>query len=253
MIERHFHCTACGKCCTGQLPLTLKDAVTNAGRFPLAMMWTTVRPGAKTFDLTARLGTTVQLGKHKQVAVQITPVSYLPPTLACPALADDGRCRIHADKPARCRTMPFYPYREETDQADLLTPRAGWLCDTSAEAPLVYRDKTIVNRADFDLERQELINQTPLIRAYAERLLANAPNVGAALEAAAKKKRGGTVMLAFTAIVSRLPDTDLTAFAKHQLPVLTAHAEKTKNLPQAKDFHRYYKNTAQGMRKFLNV
>ena len=97
-MERRFHCTVCGKCCYGKLPLTLGDAVANAGRFPLAMLWTTIRQSAKSFAITARLGTTVKLGKRKQVALQVTPVSYMPPSLPCPALAPDGRCSIHADR-----------------------------------------------------------------------------------------------------------------------------------------------------------
>lgn len=250
-MARHFHCTACGKCCYGQLPLSLKDAAAGAGRFPLAMMWTTVRPGAKSFAITKRLGTTVNLGKRKQVAVQITPVSYIPPSLACPALAADGRCAIHSEKPSRCRTMPFYPYRDEADQADLLVPRPGWECDTSEQSPVVYTDKQIVDRTDFDLERQELVAQTPIIRAYAERLMANAPNVKAAIEAAAKKPRGGTVMLNFSAIVARLENLDLTTFATQQLPVLKEFAAKTEHLPDAADYHRYYKDTAAGMERVL--
>lgn len=250
-MERHFHCTACGKCCYGQLPLSLKDAVANIDRFPLAIMWTTVRPGAKSFAITARLGTTVNLGKRKKVAVQITPVSYIPPALSCPALAADGRCAIHAQKPSRCRTMPFYPYRDEADQADLLVPRPGWLCETDTQKPVVYRDKKIVDRADFDLERKDLVDQAPILRAYAERLMANAPNVKAAIEAAAKKPRGGTVMLNFSAIVSRLDGLDLTTFAAMQHPVLSQFAAKTENLPDAKDHHRYYQDTATAMERIL--
>ena len=233
-------CTACGKCCYGQLPLSLKDAVANMDRFPLALMWTTVRPGAKSFDLTARLGTTVNLSKRKKVAVQITPVSYIPTSLACPVLASDGRCDIHATKPARCRTMPFYPYRDESDQADLLVPRPGWLCETDAQSPVVYRDKHIVERADFDRERKELVEQAPILRAYSERLMSNAPNVKAAIEAAAKKPRGGTVMLNFSAIVARLENLNLTTFAT-----------KTETLPDAADYHRYYQDTAAGMERVL--
>ena len=250
-MERRFECTACGKCCYGQLPLTLADALANAHRFPLAMLWTTIRQGAKSFAITARLGATVKLGKGKEAALQITPICYLPASLSCPALAADGACSIHADKPLRCRTMPFYPHRDEGDQSDLLVPRPGWLCDTSVQAPLVYRDRKIVDREDFDRERQELVDQTPVIRAYAEGLMAKAPNVAAALEKAAKTPRGGTVVLNFTAIVSRLPRIDMAAFARKQLPVLTALADKTAGLSDAADFHRYYRDNAAGMKRFV--
>ena len=250
-MERCFECTACGKCCYGQLPLTLNDAVAYADRFPLAMLWTIIRQSAKSFAIAARLGTTVNIGKRKRVAVRITPVSYMPPSIPCPALASDDRCSIHADKPSRCRTMPFFPYREEGDQADLLIPRQGWLCDTSATAPVVYRDKKIVHREDFDRERQELVDQTPVLRAYAQGVMAKAPNVVAALEKAANSPRGGTVVLNFTALASRLPQMDMTDFAQKQLPVLTAFAEKTAGMSDAADFHRYYRDNAAGMKRFL--
>ncbi len=250
-MERRFECTVCGKCCYGQLPLTVADAIANADRFPLAILWTTIRQGAKSFAITARLGTTVKLGKRKQFAVQITPISYMPPSLACPALAPDDRCSIHADKPLRCRTMPFYPFREEGDQADLLVPRQGWLCDTSAEAPVVYRDKKIVQRQDFDRERQELVDQAPVLRAYAEGLMAKAPNVKAAVEKSAKLPRGGSVVLNFTALVPRITETNMAAFARKQLPVLTAFADKTAGLSDATDFHKYYRDKAAGMKAFL--
>jgi len=250
-MEQRFHCTACGKCCYGMLPLTLDDAIANSGRFPLAMLWTTVRQGAKSFALTVRLGTTVKLGKRKQIAVQITPISYIPPSLSCPALTPEGQCSIHADKPSRCRTMPFYPYREEWDQSDLLVPRQGWECDTSTAAPVVYRDKKIVPRKDFDHERQELVDQVPTLRAYADRLIANAPNVVMALEEAAKKPSGGHVVLNFTAIVPRLSEIDMPAFAQKQLPLLTEYAHKTAGIPEEAEFHQYYRDSAAGMERFL--
>jgi Fe-S-cluster containining protein len=250
-MERRFACTACGKCCCGRLPLTLDDALAHAGRFPLAMLWTVVRPGAKSFALTARLGTTAKLAKRKPVAVQITPISYLPPTMACPALAADGLCSIHAEKPLRCRTMPFYPYREEWDQADLLAPRPGWLCDTSAAAPVVYRNNEIVVRDDFDRERQALVEQAPVLRAYADRLLAMAPNVAAALEQAANKPRGGYVVLGFSAVLSRLDHVEAAAFARRQAPVLRDLAARTAGLCGAEEFHRYYRDNAAAMERLL--
>ncbi len=251
MTERRFHCTACGKCCFGQVPLTLRDAIANAHRFPLAMRWSTIRQSAKSFEINARLGTTVQLGKRKKIAVQISPVSYVPPMLACPALASDGACRIHNDKPLRCRTMPFYPYREENDQTELLVPRKGWLCDTSKDAPVVYRDKTILDRENFESERQELFDQAPLIRAYADELMANAPNLLAAVQKAANKRAGGVIILGFTAIVPKLPQIDMANFTRKQLPVLNAFAKKTEDMSDTEDFHRYYCDNAAGMKRYL--
>jgi Fe-S-cluster containining protein len=252
-MERRFHCTACGKCCFGLLPLTLQDAIAHAGRFPLAMIWTTVRQGAKSYDLSARLGATFKVGKRKTVAVQVVPTAYIPPSLPCPELMPDGLCAIHAEKPSRCRTMPFFPYREESDQTELLVPRTGWLCDTSESAPVVYRDKKIVDRQDFDRERADLLEQAPILRAYAERLMKTAPNVTAALEQAAKKPMGGRVVLNFTAILSRVPGMDVADFARRQLPVLRDFAELTADTPADSEYHRHYRDCAAGMERFLQT
>lgn len=170
-MERHFQCTACGKCCFGWLPLTIKDALAHAGRFPLAVVWTPVKPASKAFDVTTKFGITVRTRDKKQLAVRIVPTGYIPPSMSCPALTSDNLCGIHTDKPSRCRTMPFFPYREESNQADLLVPRAGWDCDTSPMAPVAYRDKAVVDRVDFEHERDELRNQASVLRAYGEWLM----------------------------------------------------------------------------------
>ena len=250
-MERHFHCTACGKCCFGWLPLTLADAVANAGRFPLAMVWTAVRQGARSFAHVARLGTTVTLRTKKKIAAQIAPTAYIPPALPCPELTAEGLCAIHTDKPLRCRTMPFFPYRDESDQGEMLVPRKDWECDTSAAAPVVYRDKSLVERADFDRERAALLAQAPILRAYAERLLATAPNVAQALEKAAKKPRGGQLVLNFTAILPRLAEVDVAEFARRQGPGLESFAEKVEGTDAPAEYGRYYRENAAGMARFL--
>ncbi|MBV5335772.1 YkgJ family cysteine cluster protein, partial [bacterium] len=110
-VERRFRCTACGACCRGELPLTLEEAFRHAHRFPLAMVWTPIKPGGKSHELATRLGTSVRLAGKKDAGVFIVPTAYVPAALPCPALADDGLlCSMHEDKPLRCRTMPFYPH-----------------------------------------------------------------------------------------------------------------------------------------------
>lgn len=251
-MDHRFLCTVCGKCCYGWLPLTLDDAVTNAERFPLAMIWTPIRQGTKAFDMAERLGMSVSVGKKKRIAVRLSPASYVPSALACPALDDDGlHCTIHATKPLRCRTMPFYPYRAEEDQHGFLNPRKGWDCNISQTAPVVYSGKRIVDRFDFDTERAALEADAPILRNYAERLMATSPNVAAALEQAASKQHGGTVTLNFTAIVPRLKTIDIKDFARKQLPVLEAFAKRTVGNADFKDYHKFYSDAAAGMGRFL--
>ena len=87
----------------------LVETLTHAGRFPLAMVLPPLMQGARAYGVTASHGTVMALTKRKNSAVQISPTSYVPPEFYCPALAGDGACTIHMDKPSRCRTMPFSP------------------------------------------------------------------------------------------------------------------------------------------------
>lgn len=244
MTEKHFRCTACGKCCHGWLPLTLADALANAGRFPLAIVWTPIKQGSKAFDLTAKLGVTMRLQDKKQVAIRIMPTAYVPPSLPCPALTPDNLCGIQEAKPLRCRTMPFFPYAEEASQAEQLVPRSGWTCDISVTAPVVYRDKAILDRADFDREREELIRQTPLLRKYAENLAASIPTLSNLVMQAARKPGGGHVVLSFASLLRHLRDVDKESVAIQQAPVLAAFEAKVAERPELAEYLRNYRDWA---------
>ncbi|MCW5699872.1 MAG: YkgJ family cysteine cluster protein [Rhodospirillales bacterium] len=248
-MEFHFLCTACGKCCFGWLPLTLKDALTHAGRFPLAVIWTPVKPASKAYDITAKLGLATRTLNKKRLAVRIAPTAYIPPSLPCPALNADNLCEIHSDKPSRCRTMPFSPYREESDQRELLVPRPGWACATSPEAPVVYRDKTPVDRDDFDRECRDLIAQAPILRTYGEWLLATVPGMIENLGRAAAKPRGGHMAVSFASLLRRLGDVDKPAIAEAQLAVLGEFASKVADQPALAEYSRNYSAWAWEMER----
>lgn len=246
-MGRHFECTACGHCCHGQVPLTCDDAFANAGLFPLCFVWTPVRKGSKDFDLAAELGATVQTPDRKPLAVLIGPAAYLPADFPCPALAPDQRCAIHERKPARCRTMPFFPYREERFQAELLTPRPGWECDTSAAAPLVYQDGRLVRREDFDAERQALLAQAPAVRRYADYLLKQAPALLGSLMLAASSTKAGHVITSLSSFFTATRNAEAPALARAQLPVLQDYAARTAGQPALAEFHRNYAGWAKEM------
>jgi Fe-S-cluster containining protein len=258
-MEHRFLCTACGKCCYGLLPLTWTDAVAHAERFPLCLLWTPVPQGNKDFAMVAKLGATLTLPNRKNLAVQIIPTAYLPASFPCPALGADNLCTIHAQKPLRCRTMPFYPYRDERFQAELLTPRPGWTCDISAEAPVVYRDQQIVDRADFDLERQELLDQVPLVRRYAEYMMKYSPALLGSLVQAAAKPRAGHVVTSLSSFLTATRAPNARELARLQAPLLLEYAERTSvgpagatrtmgsADPSLAEFHRNYRNWAQEM------
>jgi Fe-S-cluster containining protein len=250
-MERRFSCTACGKCCHGLLPLTIDDALTHADKFPLIMVWTPVRQGGRSFDLTANLGITVQLKKRKRAAVRIAPTAYIPPSFSCPELLEDGLCGIHINKPQRCRTMPLSGYRDETDQDDLMVPRSGWLCDTSDESPVVYRDKTVIDRADFTVERERLVHDAAILGPYAEWLLDCVPTLRTEVERVAMKPAGGQILVAFSTLIPRLPKVDIYALAEKQLPVMKDFAERTLDDPGLADFHHRYVDFAEEWEKIV--
>lgn len=250
-MDRHFDCTACGKCCSGWLPLTIADALAHAERFPLAMVWTPVRQGTKAFGLTSGLSAQLRLKGGGRLAVRIAPTAYIPPALPCPVLTADGLCGIHATKPARCRTMPFFPFREEADQADMLVPREGWTCDTSAKATVVYRGGRIVAagaRADFDAELAQLRAQAPVIKAYAEAILAQAPQLPDILDKVAATP-GGNVVLGFATLFPHLAGADPAELAGRQLPVLNRFMDMTASLPGAAEYHARYRDWAAELEK----
>ncbi|CAK0778646.1 YkgJ family cysteine cluster protein [Gammaproteobacteria bacterium] len=244
--ERHFNCTTCGKCCFGWLPLTLNDALRHAGRFPLALVWTPVPYGTRAFAVSARFGITIRLHNRKQIAVVITPTAYLPPSFPCPELTAEGQCRIHEHKPLRCRTMPFYPYREEQDQADQLVPRKGWACDISASAPVVYRNKSIVDRTDFDHERRGLLEQAPTMRVYADYVLKNMPWIHDSLGAVVQKS-GGKVITSLSSFLTAIRTLDAKSLAAQQLPILNNYATKTTDIPELVEYQHNYAGWAQEM------
>lgn len=243
-MERRFACTACGKCCHGLLPLTINDALTHADKFPLAVDWTPVRQGGRSFNTTADLGITIPLKQRKIAAVRIAPTAYIPPSFSCPELTDDGLCAIHAIKPQRCRTMPFSAYRDEADQDDLMLPRSGWLCDTSAEASVVYRDRAIIAGDDFNAEREMLVKEAVVLKAYAQWLMDSVPSFKMELQKVAMKPSGGQVIVAFSTLVPRLAKVDIYELAEKQLPVARSFAERTKNDPALKEFHKRYTEMA---------
>ena len=225
-MDRHFRCTACGKCCTGRLALTVADALAHAGLFPLAVAWSPVRPGARAFEATRRLGVTLPLGGRKGLAVRVTPVAFIPPSMSCPALGADGLCGIQETKPLRCRAMPFFAWRDEADQEALLLPRPGWQCDVSAAAPLVYAGRHVLDRADFDAEHAAIQAEAPILRRYAEQVLPLTPGLADGLLKLAARPAGGDMVLGFATLLKRLPGVDKAAVAAMQAPVLSDWADR---------------------------
>ena len=244
---RHFQCTACGQCCYGLLPLTCKDAFANAALFPLCFVWTALRQGSKDYALASTFGTTIKLAHRREIAVLIAPTAYLPKPFPCPALREDNLCSIHLNKPSRCKTMPFYPYRDERYQAEMLTPRPGWACETSTAAPVVLQDNRIVFRDDFDRERRDLLDQVPILRRYADYMLKYSPTLIGALTQAASQVKAGLVVTSLSSFLTATRNPNAGHLARLQLPILNDYVDKTAGDAQLAEFHQNYRNWFQEM------
>lgn len=253
MDEKRFACTACGKCCYGILPLTLCEAINGADVFPLAISLTPVRQSERHFKLTTQLGTTLHISRHQKMAVLVMPVAYIPPNVACPRLGTDNLCTVHESKPLRCRTMPFYPYYEEDQQLTMLVPRKDWQCDTSSAAPLVYREKKILNRAAFDAERAALMRDAPALRAYADRLLKHNAGVLGQLIKAAQGPVARRVFLNFASFLRIDRRMSLSEFASSQHKVLEHWAEKTAQDASLAEYNSFYNTTCAELARFIHA
>lgn len=227
-MNHHFRCTACGKCCVGWVPLGVEEIAAQAARFPIAMVWTPI--AAPPTPAAARAG---------RLAIRALPTAYVPPSFPCPQLAADGLCAIHATKPQRCRTMPFWPHRPEADQAAMLAPRDGWACDVSAAAPVVYQDGRILDRADFDRERAMMAAQAPVLAAYVDAVMKAAPGLSDILAKVAATP-GGNVVLSITTLLPHLSGFDAGAFARAQAPVLADFAARTQGQAEWAAYHQRY-------------
>jgi Fe-S-cluster containining protein len=244
---RRFSCTACGKCCYGQVPLSLKDALRFAGLFPIGIAWTPVQRGSRDFRMTRTLGVTLPFADGRELASLIVPTAWLPAAFHCPALVDGKLCGIHAEKPARCKSMPFYPYREERFQGDFLKPREGWECDVSGEAPIVYDGKTVLQREDFDREKLDLMGQVPDLRRYADYMLKYSAGLAERLWAASAQEKGAKVVTSLSSLLTALRQPDSAAIARKQRPVLETYIAKTAEDPRLAEFHAQYFGWAKEM------
>lgn len=252
MSEHRFLCTACGACCYGLLPLTLNEAVSRAHQFPLAMTITVVKPGAQGYRSAEKFGVSIVLHPRKKVLLLVSAVSFIPPSMPCPELGGDKLCSIHLDKPVRCKAMPFHAYKDEDHQRDLLIPRPNWECETGPDAPVVYRDRKIVNPTDFDDERLALREQTSALQRYVELMLKYDSIFSARIARAAQSPLSGRAIAGFVSYLRYNNGYDLTKFAKAQQPVLKLWAQKTSGDPKLVQFHTFYQESVADLERYVS-
>lgn len=222
-----------------------------ADRFPLAMTITPVKPGTRGQTVVEQIGASVVFPPKKRFSLLVTPVSFIPPSMPCPELRPDNLCGIHAHKPIRCRTMPFYAYKDEDHQTDMMIPRSGWLCDTGETAPVVYRDRRIVDRADFEAERHALIEQATAIRRYVDLLLKHSPMMLARVSKASQSSPMGRVVVSFVSLLRYDRSQDLLDFARRQAPVLEDWERRTSGNSKFSEYNTYYREALSDLRRYL--
>lgn len=142
-----------------------------------------------------------------------------------------------------CRSTPT---ARSGDQADLLVPRKAWACDTSVAAPVVYHNKGIVERADFDHERLELLEQAATMRVYADYVLKYMPWIIDSLGAIAQQP-GGNVITSLSSFLTAIRQFDVATLAAQQLPVLKDYAARTSGDPELLEYQRNYNGWAREM------
>jgi Fe-S-cluster containining protein len=250
VTQQSFACTACGRCCSGSLPINVAESLKRADMFPLAMSLMPIQPSIRGHSIIKTIGATVVLSKRQTVSLIVTPTSFIPNTLPCPQLTDNGLCMIHDDKPLRCRTMPFYPYKDEDSQADMLVPRAGWLCETGEMAPTVYRDRQIVDRTDFDSEQKVLVDQAPALQRFVDLLLQHNPPLRAQIAQASQARIPRRVVVGFLSYVRYDRRLDLIDYARRQYPVLEIWVGKTRGDPKFREFHAFYRQAMSDLEPY---
>jgi hypothetical protein len=142
--------------------------------------------------------------------------------------------------------MPFYPYREERYQAELLKPREGWRCDTSPSAPKVFENGKILDRQSFDVEGTELVDQIPSIRRYAAYMFDYVPNFKENLEVSASGKNHYLVT-GLSSFFTAIQHPDAKIWATSQQPILEDLASKTSADQTLSEFHKRYAAWAKEM------
>ncbi|WP_423369347.1 flagellin N-methylase [Burkholderia sp. LMG 32019] len=142
-------CNACGRCCNSPPTLSLRELFRHRHRFVGALTIRRVpkrrigerwRAGGREHGLdaddVAAADALAERLFHRPGGVgsewiALTLQGYDYPSLGrCAALADDGRCSVHADKPSICGAVPLDPMLPDRLQSRVLAARrddAAWL------------------------------------------------------------------------------------------------------------------------------
>jgi len=211
-------CNACGRCCNSAPTLSLRELFRHRHRFVGAL--TIRRVPKRRIGARSRTGGREHVFDADDVAasdalanalfhrasgtgdewIVLTLQGYDYPSLGrCSALADDGRCSVHDDKPSICGAVPLDPMLPDRLQSHVLAGRrdeTAWLgancivvagdhgtasVDTSPAIPLVIAGQ-VADRAALDAFRDALVFERAVWRdAVFASLIEGGPQVREAL------------------------------------------------------------------------
>ncbi len=145
--------------------------------------------------------------------------------------------------------MPFNPYKDEGAQSDLLVPKPGWQCETGVEAPVVYRDKRILERGDFDAELNAIDEQQPSMRRLITFTVEHNPVIREQIIGASRSP-SGRVVIGFGSLLRFEKALDPVDYARRQRPVLRHWAERTDGEAKLAEFHRFYRQAERELERY---
>lgn len=226
-----FECTACGKCCSTGPALSIDEIFKYQNEFIMSGIFSgrgvdRLRPESRIaypgggiiegHSLTEYLATLKDIcakwsNPHSDyyVVISATGVGFHGMKSGrCEQLDADNRCKLHADKPIRCRSVPFGSTFPESLQEFPLRHFKSYGCmhegATTESAIIIYRDREIVDpeyKRDFVEQQDALRSDRKVynsILALAQERIPFAPELKILVEAIAS---GGQLETAMTPLL----------------------------------------------------
>jgi hypothetical protein len=136
--------------------------------------------------------------------------------------------------------MPFYPYRDERFQHEVMRFKNEWSCETDPSAPLVYADGRVVDRKDFEAERQKILEEVPLMRRYAAYMFKYSPHIVRQLTVASAHPQAKHIVTSLSSFMTAIRYPHMKSIAEKQIPVLDRAITSCHNRPELGEFLRHY-------------
>lgn len=207
--ERRFACTACGLCCNSGPEMELSEATALADKFITSLyfrVWAlplpSKRAGGAAPQHSGALSEAETLEEHRRQLGHFSVRDKIDRSAArslhltmsartfdreqgrCPALIDN-KCGVYDVRPLSCRAVPLHFSQPDALLApalDAFVRRPGFLCDTSASAPVVFDGERVLD-ASMRQAREDALHLVKADRAWKTAILSLMDNPAAAAAA----------------------------------------------------------------------